>query len=224
MKPGLDRGQLTTWKDERGFGFIQSANENQEIFLHISELKDSTRRPQVGDTIYYYAIVKDKKTRACNAFILGARNKPNPSSTFLRNRRAISNNVSNYPFPILEVLLLSILPLIGSLRFVWITTNPIPLILYPMMSLLTFALYVRDKSCAKSGDRRISERTLHLCEFAGGWLGGFIAQRKLRHKNIKTSYQVAFWAIVALHITFWADWLFFGGNFMRVFLGSSFRR
>jgi uncharacterized membrane protein YsdA (DUF1294 family)/cold shock CspA family protein len=220
MKPGLDRGQLTTWKDERGFGFIQSVNGNQEIFLHISELKDSTRRPQVGDTIYYYAIVKDKKIRACNAFILGARNKPNLSSAFL-NR---ANNVSNYPFPILEVLLLSILPLIGSLHFVWITTNPIPLILYPVMSLLTFALYAIDKSCAKSGDWRISERILHLCEFAGGWLGGFIAQRRLCHKNIKTSYQVVFWAIVTLHITFWADWLFCGGNLMRAFLGSSVRR
>jgi uncharacterized membrane protein YsdA (DUF1294 family)/cold shock CspA family protein len=221
MKPGLHRGQLTTWKDERGFGFIQSVNGSQEIFIHISELKDSTRRPQVGDIIYYYTIVKDKKIRACNAFILGARNKSNQSSTFL-NRS--SNNVSNYPFLILEVLLLSILPLIGSLHFFWITTNPIPFVLYPMMSLLTFSLYAIDKSCAKSGDWRISERTLHLCEFAGGWLGGFIAQRRLRHKSIKTSYQVVFWAIVALHITFWADWLFCGGNLMRAFLGSSFRR
>jgi uncharacterized membrane protein YsdA (DUF1294 family) len=120
--------------------------------------------------------------------------------------------------------LLSILPLIGSLHFVWITANPIPLILYPVMSLLTFALYAGDKSRAKRGDWRTSERTMHLFELAGGWLGGFVAQRRLRHKNVKTSYQVVFWAIVTLHIAFWLDWLFFGGALIKVFLGSNFRR
>jgi uncharacterized membrane protein YsdA (DUF1294 family)/cold shock CspA family protein len=221
MKPGLHRGQLTKWKDERGFGFIQAVNENKEIFLHISELKDSTRRPQIGDTICYHIVVEDEKIRACNAFILGARSKLNSQSTPLRNRAA---SKSKYPFPVPEVLLLSILPLIGSLHFVWITANPIPLILYPVMSLLTFALYAGDKSRAKRGDWRTSERTMHLFELAGGWLGGFVAQRRLRHKNVKTSYQVVFWAIVALHIAFWLDWLFFGGGLIKVFLGSNFRR
>jgi uncharacterized membrane protein YsdA (DUF1294 family)/cold shock CspA family protein len=221
MKPGLHRGQLTKWKDERGFGFIQAVNENKEIFLHISELKNSTRRPQIGDTICYHIVVENEKIRACNAFILGARSKLNSQSAPLKNRAA---SKSKYPFPVLEMLLLSILPLIGSLHFIWITANPIPLILYPVMSLLTFALYADDKSRAKSGNWRTSERTMHLFELAGGWLGGFVAQRRLRHKNVKTSYQVVFWAIVVLHITFWLDWLFFGGGLIKVFLGSSFRK
>ncbi|PZO21288.1 MAG: hypothetical protein DCF25_04920 [Leptolyngbya foveolarum] len=73
MNPTLKRGQLTIWKDERGFGFIQPADGGQDVFLHISVLKTSTRRPQVGDTIYYRAITKGKKVRACEAFISGAR-------------------------------------------------------------------------------------------------------------------------------------------------------
>jgi uncharacterized membrane protein YsdA (DUF1294 family)/cold shock CspA family protein len=223
MKPGLHQGQLTKWKDERGFGFIQAVNENKEIFLHISELKDSTRRPQVGDTICYHIVVEDEKIRACNAFILGARSKLSSPSSPLGNIAAF-NDLSKYPFPVLEVLFLSILPLIGSLHFFWITVNPIPLVLYPVMSVLTFVLYAVDKSQAKRGDWRTSERTMHLCELAGGWLGGFVAQRRLRHKNIKTSYQVVFWVIVALHTTFWLDWLFFGGKLIKVFLGSNFRR
>ena len=220
MEPVLHKGQLTKWKDERGFGFIEAVERSQEVFLHISELKDSTRRPQVGDTIYYYVVVEDEKIRACNAFIAGARSKPNLPPASSKNR-ATSIGVSNYPFPILEVLLLSILPLIGSLHFVWITANPIPLILYPVMSLLTFAVYADDKSRAKRGDWRTPEQTLHLCELAGGWLGGFVAQRRLRHKNIKTSYQVVFWAIVALHLAFWVDWLFLGGTSIKAFLNSN---
>jgi uncharacterized membrane protein YsdA (DUF1294 family)/cold shock CspA family protein len=223
MEPGLCKGQLTKWKDERGFGFIQPADGGEEVFLHISALKDSTRRPQVGDTIYYHTVVKDGKIRADNAFILGARDKSNSKSTSLNNKIK-SNAQSKYLLPSLEVFLLSILPLVGSLHFVWITGNPIPLILYPVMSLLTFALYAEDKSRAKSGDWRIPEQTMHLCELAGGWLGGFIAQRRLRHKTIKKSYQIVFWVIVTIHLAFWVDWLFLGGVLMEVFLGSSFSR
>ena len=207
----MHKGQLIKWKDERGFGFIQSENQSQEVFLHISELKDLTRRPQVGDTIYYHLIVKKGKIRAGNAFILGARSKPSSSS------KSLSKKVNKYPFPYWEALVLSILPLAGSLHFAWITGNPIPIILYTVMSLVTFFLYAEDKSRAKRGQWRISERTLHLCEFAGGWLGGFVAQRKLRHKSIKSSYQIVFWTIVVIHIAFWIDWLFLGGASIEVF-------
>ena len=207
----MHKGQLIKWKDEKGFGFIQPENQSQEVFLHISELKDLTRRPQVGDTIYYHLIVKKGKIRAGNAFILGARSKPSSSS------KSLSKKVNKYPFPYWEALVLSILPLAGSLHFAWITANPIPIILYTVMSLVTFFLYAEDKSRAKRGQWRISERTLHLCEFAGGWLGGFVAQRKLRHKSIKSSYQIVFWTIVVIHIAFWIDWLFLGGASIEVF-------
>lgn len=206
MQPGLRSGKLTKWKDERGFGFIQPADGSQEVFLHISEVKDATRRPQENDTIYYHCVVdSDGKVRACNAFILGARNK----SVSLSNRTKLSDTTTS-SFPIVEVLLLSLLPLVGAIHFTWTTRNPIPLVLYPVMSLVTYALYADDKSRAKRKDWRTSEQTLHLCEIAGGWLGGFIAQRTLRHKNQKTSYQAAFWAIVILHHITWLFWLFLG--------------
>jgi cold shock CspA family protein len=52
MQPGLRSGKLTKWKEERGFGFIQPVDGSQEVFLHISEVKDATRSPQENDTIY----------------------------------------------------------------------------------------------------------------------------------------------------------------------------
>lgn len=164
MESGLYKGKLTKWNDKRGFGFIQPEDRSQEIFLHISELKDLTRRPQVGDTIYYHAEKKDGKLRAYNAFILEARDKP--SSLSKSESKRISSDVNKYSFPILEVLLLSILPLIGSLHFAWITVNPIPLILYPVISLITFLLYNEDKSRAKRGEWRISEKMLHISRWA----------------------------------------------------------
>ncbi len=206
MQSGLRSGKLTKWKDDRGFGFIQPVDGSQEVFLHISEVKDSTRRPQENDTIYYHCVVdSDGKVRACNAFILGARNKP----VSLSNRAKPSDAIVS-SFPIMEVILLSIIPFIGVIHFTWTMHNPLPLVTYPVMSLVTYFLYADDKSRAKRKDWRTSEQTLHLCELAGGWLGGFIAQRMLRHKSQKESYQVMFWAIVIIHYIAWLLWLFLG--------------
>lgn len=210
MKSNLCRGQLKKWNDERGFGFIQPLDGSSDVFLHISELKDATRRPQVNDTIYYYTVAdRNGKLRACNAFILGARKKSNSLSNYSKNL-AKSKAFPIYPLPILKLLLLSILPSIGSVHFAIKTGNILPLILYPLMSLLTFFLYAEDKSRAKRGNWRISEETLHFFELAGGWIGGFAAQRKLRHKSIKQSYQIIFWSIVIIHYIVWFIWLLFG--------------
>jgi len=138
MKSNLYKGKLKKWNDERGFGFIQPLDGSSDIFLHISELNDATRRPQVNDTIYYYtATDRDGKIRACNAFILGARKKSSSASNSSRNL-AKSQAFPVYPLPILKLLLLSIFPLIGSVHFAIKTGNILPLILYPLMSLLTF--------------------------------------------------------------------------------------
>lgn len=220
MKPSLQKGKLIKWKDKRGFGFIQPADGRQEVFLHISDIEDATRRPQVGDTIYYRLISEeDNKVRASQAFILGARNKPNPLSSQTK-----SKNLNKHPFPIVGLILLSIVPLVGSVHLAKTTANLIPLIFYPAMSLLTFGLYAEDKSRAKRNAWRIAESTLHLCELAGGWPGGFVAQRKLRHKSIKRSYQIVFWAIVGLHMAFWLDWLVSGGMLAGALMDSTLGR
>jgi uncharacterized membrane protein YsdA (DUF1294 family) len=70
---------------------------------------------------------------------------------------------------------------------------------YGVASALTYFLYASDKQRARRTEWRIQESTLHLFEFMGGWPGAFLAQRRLRHKCSKVSFQLAFWLIVALH-------------------------
>ncbi|MEH2107876.1 DUF1294 domain-containing protein [Nostoc sp.] len=226
MKPVLHKGQLITWKDDRGFGFIQSNDSNQEVFLHITAFKNVNHRPQVGDFICYQLTAsKDGKVRACNAYIEKVASKPiiqSSSSTALK--KSISTTVVKSSSLALKTLLLSLLPGLGSIHLALTTGNPIPLILYPVMSLITFRLYADDKSRAQQGRWRRQENTLHLCEFMGGWLGAFVAQQKLRHKSSKVSYQVVFWLIVILHIVFWLDWLFFGKALINLFFSIASQR
>lgn len=80
---------------------------------------------------------------------------------------------------------------------------PIIASVYGLMSLITFAVYGLDKRAARLGQSRTPEATLHVLELLGGWPGALLAQRLLRHKNVKVGYQVVFWLIVAVHVAGW---------------------
>jgi uncharacterized membrane protein YsdA (DUF1294 family) len=67
------------------------------------------------------------------------------------------------------------------------------------VSAFTFFAYRSDKRRAEAAEWRIPESTLHIAALAGGWPGGFLAQRAFRHKISKASFQVTFWAVVLTH-------------------------
>jgi len=118
-------------------------------------------------------------------------------------RRGSSNQLSFF------TLFTALLPLICSLILFYQTANFIPLLVYSVMSGITFGLYRIDKNRAVRGEWRISESTLHLCEFFGGWAGGLLAQQIIRHKTQKGSFQIVFWLIVISHLVFWSYLLIF---------------
>ena len=66
------KGVLKTWKEDRGFGFISPDNGSRDVFIHISALGETSRRPIPGD-IVHYQLVRDRngKYRAINASIEG---------------------------------------------------------------------------------------------------------------------------------------------------------
>ncbi|TWU55620.1 DUF1294 domain-containing protein [Rubripirellula reticaptiva] len=67
-------------------------------------------------------------------------------------------------------------------------------------SLVTAWLYARDKRAAGRNDRRTPENTLLIWSLVGGWPGGLIASRLLRHKTYKMSYRIRFVACVIVNV------------------------
>jgi len=95
MKPALRKGQLIKWDDDRGFGFIKPSEGSKEVFLHISALKGASRRPKVGDTIFYELTTEAHgKVRACNASIEGVAPRPSPTKQKAKKRGLIEIVIS----------------------------------------------------------------------------------------------------------------------------------
>lgn len=47
------KGKICHWNDEKGFGFVQPDNGSDKLFFHISNVKTTARRPEVGDIVLY---------------------------------------------------------------------------------------------------------------------------------------------------------------------------
>lgn len=46
-------GKLATWHDERGFGFIESSQGGEPIFVHMKAFPAGTGRPTVGQALSF---------------------------------------------------------------------------------------------------------------------------------------------------------------------------
>jgi uncharacterized membrane protein YsdA (DUF1294 family)/cold shock CspA family protein len=161
-------GTITTWKNDKGFGFITPDQGGQPVFFHISDLLNNQARP--GEQM---------KVR----FTLNYDQHQRPRATNIRLTQ------SRTALPALPFVTAGAFLLILTL---WTSIVPLPLwvpVIYVLVSLITFSVYGSDKANAEQGTRRVPEATLHLLEFLGGWPGALVAQAYYRHKTIKASFQ-----------------------------------
>ncbi len=75
------------------------------------------------------------------------------------------------------------------------------------LNVLTFVVYAMDKGAAQTGQRRVSEKNLHLLALAGGWPGAWLAQQTLRHKSSKAEFRAVYWVTVVLHCAGLLAWV-----------------
>jgi uncharacterized membrane protein YsdA (DUF1294 family)/cold shock CspA family protein len=183
------QGKITRWNDERGFGFISWHGDGRSVFVHIKAFSGGSRRPKVGDIVYYeMAEDKNGKSRAEKVRFAG---QGQPGKGSVRQRQS-----GSLPVIFTSVFVCFVIVSAYFDRIPWIVV-----VAYGAVSVVTFFAYAWDKSSARLGNWRTPESTLHFMGLVGGWPGGLAAQRLLRHKSSKQEFLFAFWVTVFLNVT-----------------------
>jgi uncharacterized membrane protein YsdA (DUF1294 family) len=76
--------------------------------------------------------------------------------------------------------------------------------LYLGASVLCVLVYGLDKLAARGGRDRVPEAMLLSLGVVGGWPGAIVAQQVFRHKTVKRSFRVRFWATVIVNVAVFA--------------------
>lgn len=200
------KGKITSWNDEKGFGFITPNTGGKRVFLHIKALGNRNRRPEVNQVVTF-ALSTDRqgRPRAEKATLAG-------------DRLTLKKKQTNGSMSVITAA--SFLVIVGA-SVLTAKISPLILAFYMVASLLTFIMYAVDKSAARKGKWRTQESTLHLLSLTGGWPGALVAQQKLRHKSKKQSFRSVFWVTVLLNCSAFI-WLLTptGGNVLRALIAD----
>ena len=180
------QGRITDWRDDKGFGFVTPNGGGPKVFVHIKSFSNRQRRP-VGNELVTYELTSDARGRPQGANI-----------AFVGDRQTSPPTIA--PGPGVGALIFAVV----FLAFVagTVAMGKLPsavLIAYLIGSCAAYLAYVFDKAASLKGQWRTPESTLHLFSLVGGWPGAMLAQRTLRHKTQKRSFQVTYWATVVLN-------------------------
>jgi len=122
----MNKGLLKTWKTDKGFGFIKSDTLEHDTFIHISALKHMSRKPKVGDTIYFeVATQPDGKTKAINCRIEGVTELKAPYQKHNQQpyRIAKSNFASSFLGKVASISIIAVLGFVAVNKYNHYKTN-----------------------------------------------------------------------------------------------------
>ena len=177
----IERGIISNWNEEKGFGFITPNSVGKSIFFHINDYSYCHKRPMKNLGVQY-STSTDRKGRICAIAVVPLKGHKN-------NGKELKQKFFS----------LSLLSFFSVVLYYLFESKLIPLELvglYGFMSVIAFIIYAKDKSAAEWGKWRTSESTLHMLSLIGGWPGAKIAQSFLRHKSKKLSFRITYWVTV----------------------------
>ena len=178
------QGRITSWKDDKGFGFITPNGGGEPVFAHINTFSNRERRP-VGGELVTYEITADERRR------------PRATTVAFVGERRVESSSPGRGWGSVAFAATFLAAVAGA-----IVAGKLPAIVlgvYLAVSVIAFIAYAIDKSAAENNRWRTQESTLHLFGLLGGWPGALLAQRAFRHKSRKREFQTVFWATVVLN-------------------------
>lgn len=180
------QGKIAEWKDDKGFGFVTPKGGGPNVFVHIRSFPNRRRRP-IGGELVTYELTSDARGRKQGVKVAFVGDRPYSSTT-----TAPGPGPGALTFSAVFLAFIAGAVVAGKLPF------PV-LIAYLVASCVAYLSYMLDKAASLNGQWRTPESTLHLLSLVGGWPGAMLAQRTLRHKTQKQSFQVTYWATVVLN-------------------------
>lgn len=177
------RGVVIKFDSDRGFGFIRTETLDRDVFVHVRQIQGEEAL-RVGQKVRFELVHEEK----------------GPAAHKVRPGRMQLSPVQYFSGIAAILALVGIIWLTQKTGWSLWTTGLIAI------NLTTFAFYGFDKTAAKMNWFRIPEAVLHLLELVGGSPAAYVAQRYLRHKSAKQSFQRIFYTIVGLQVVSLLGW------------------
>jgi cold shock CspA family protein len=140
----IKNGKITSWNDDKGYGFITPSSGEGQVFAHIKAFKYQARRPEVNRSVTYI-LSTDTQGRICAAEVIMV-------AAPVVEKNDQGNMGLSIIFAGLFLVIITICGFFGRVPS-W------AFVLYLTMSLITYVFYYRDKSAAQKGTRRTPENT-----------------------------------------------------------------
>ena len=188
------QGNISRWQDDKGFGFIKT--DSQEYFFHISQYRANTR-PVLGEAVVF-DIGKDKQGKPCAVQVQQAefvRQKVASRNAFLQRQQARDASEKTLSTWVILAVMFLVIVMAATQKFTWLILG-----WYLVISLVTFAVYAKDKASAQHNARRTPEQTLHQLAVLGGWVGATFAHKWLKHKSSKASFRQTFYITIMVNM------------------------
>ena len=172
----MARGVVVAWDGKRGFGFVQSAEYAEDVFVHVSVVEGKVAL-RTGQKVEFAAEMGERGLRAV---------------------RVVPGRVGISPAMAAGGLLVAVLVAVAGglhqLGLGWVAA------VVGGVWVVTWFVYARDKRQAGLHGRRIPESALLGLALLGGSPAAAAAMLILRHKTRKASFLLKFAAVVVLQV------------------------
>ncbi len=172
----MARGVVVAYDAQRGFGFVQSAEFPDDVFIHVSVVEGKVPL-RTGQKVEFAAELGERGLRAIRV---------------IPGRVGLSPKLS--AAGLLVAALVAIEEALRHLGLSWLAA------LVGAVWGVTWFVYAWDKRRAGLGERRVPEAVLLGLALVGGSPAALVAMLILRHKTRKPSFLLKFAAVVASQV------------------------
>jgi len=172
----MARGVVVAYDTQRGFGFVQSAEFLDDVFVHVSVVEGKVPL-RTGQKVEFAAELGERGLRAIRV---------------IPGRAGLSPTLS--AAGLLGAALVAIEEALRHLGLSWLAA------LVGAVWGVTWFVYAWDKRRAGLGERRVPEVVLLSLALVGGSPAALVAMLILRHKTRKPSFLLKFAAVVASQV------------------------